>query len=127
MATVRVAVKLVVHYGGHSVKANGGIDLKFDLDYSELTQTIQMQQMLNNYIVLRAKHTDESEPFQVGMFRLKKTEINSDGTSKLVFDGDVDSTETSNLNRLVNHKDVRYVVRAESDIEVEETAESGWD
>ena len=48
MSEKKVVVKEVVNYKGHSVKANGSVDLSFSAMYDELTNTIQCLQMLNN-------------------------------------------------------------------------------
>ena len=45
---MNIKVKEVVKYHGHSLSANGSVNLTFKAGYSELTKTIQTFQMLNN-------------------------------------------------------------------------------
>ena len=42
----KIVVKEVVNYKGHSVRANGSVDLSFSSMYDELTNSIQCLQML---------------------------------------------------------------------------------
>ena len=48
MSEMTVKVKEVVKYGGHSLSANGSVNFTLKASYSELTNTIQLMQMLNN-------------------------------------------------------------------------------
>lgn len=43
-----VKVKEVVKYGGHNLSANGSVNLTMNASYSELVNSIQVSQMLNN-------------------------------------------------------------------------------
>ena len=45
---MKVKVKEVVKYGGHSLSANGSVNFTLKAQYSELSNTIQLMQMLNN-------------------------------------------------------------------------------
>ena len=42
----QIRVREVVKYGGHSLSANGSVNLTLKADYSELVNTIQVQQMV---------------------------------------------------------------------------------
>ena len=55
---MKVKVKEVVKYGGHSLSANGSVNFTLKAQYSELSNTIQLMQMLNND-VRSEEHTSE--------------------------------------------------------------------
>ena len=52
---MNVKVKEIVKYGGHNLSANGSVNLTLRASYSELTSTIQLMQMLNNDVNIKAK------------------------------------------------------------------------
>ena len=52
---MKVKVKEVVKYGGHSLSANGSVNFTLKAQYSELSNTIQLMQMLNNDVSIKAK------------------------------------------------------------------------
>ena len=64
----QIRVREVVKYGGHSLSANGSVNLTLKADYSELVNTIQVQQMLNNDVSIKAK-LPGGKPMRLGMFR----------------------------------------------------------
>ena len=122
---VDVAVKLIARYGGHSIKASGAVELKLEIDYSELTSTLQMAQLLNEHMDVRMKMPEDKGPLSIGTMLLKKLEVFSDGTSRVVLDSDVDSIETTSINRMVD-KDKRFVVRCTATVEIEEAKGDEW-
>ena len=95
---MKINVKEVVKYGGHSLKANGSVDLVLKAEYSELVNTIKVTQMLNNDVSIKAKVN--GKPTNLGIFRIKSININGDGESKLAFNGLSDFVEMDNLNTL---------------------------
>ena len=50
-----IKVKEVVVYGGHSMSANGSVNLTLKAQYSELPNSIRMMQLLNNDVDIKAK------------------------------------------------------------------------
>ena len=82
---MNLKVKQVVQYGGHSLKANGSVDFTLKAAYSELVNTIQTMQMLNNDITIKAKVN--KKVLSLGIFRIKQIIIDGDGESKLRFNG----------------------------------------
>lgn len=121
MSDVIVKVKEVVKYGGHSLSANGSVNFTLKASYSELTNTIQMMQMLNNDVNIKAK-LPTGKPMRLGMFRIKQIIIDGDGESILKFNGLNDYIEMDNLNLLpLNNDDNKeFVIMAEAEIEKEE-------
>ena len=122
----QIRVREVVKYGGHSLSANGSVNLTLKADYSELVNTIQVQQMLNNDVSVKAK-LPGGKPMRLGMFRVKSTTIDGDGESTLKFNGLNDYIEMDNLNLLPTKGsgDEMFVVMMEADVEEEEDDEDG--
>ena len=121
MSEMTIKVKEVVRYGGHSLSANGSVNFTLKASYSELTNTVQTMQMLNNDIIIKAKMT-AGKPMKLGMFRIKQLIIDGDGESTLKFNGLNDYIEMDNLNLLpLNNDDNKeFVIMMEAEIEVEE-------
>lgn len=123
---MKVKVKEVVKYGGHSLSANGSVNFTLKASYSELTNTIQMMQMLNNDVTVKAK-LPTGKPMKLGMFRIKQIVIDGDGESTLKFNGLNDYIEMDNLNLLpLNNDDNKeFVIMMETEIEIEIEEEEG--
>lgn len=119
-----VKVKQVVVYGGHSLKANGAVDFTLKSAYSELVNTIQLMQMLNNDVNIKAKLPGQ-KAMKLGVFRIKQIIIDGDGESILKFNGLNDYIEMDNLNLLpLNNDDNKeFIVMMEAEIENEEEGE----
>lgn len=122
----QIRVREVVKYGGHSLSANGSVNLTLKADYSELVNTIQVQQMLNNDVSIKAR-LPGGKPMRLGMFRVKSTTIDGDGESTLKFNGLNDYIEMDNLNLLPTKGsgDEMFVVVMEADIEEEDSEDGG--
>lgn len=118
----QISVKQVVKYAGHSLSANGSVNFTLKSGYSELVNTIQLMQMLNNDVIVKAKVSGKQKPLKLGMFRIKQLVIDGDGESTIKFNGLNDYVEMDNLNLLpMNNDDNKlFVVRAEALIEEEE-------
>ena len=72
-----VKIKEIVKYNGHSVKANGSFDLNFKAMYSELTNSMQVLQLLNNDVTIVAKPAG-SKAIKLGVFRVKNVKFSED-------------------------------------------------
>lgn len=119
-----VKVKEVVTYGGHSLSANGSVNLTLKSAYSELPNSIQLMQMLNNDVSIKAK-VPGGKAMKLGIFRVKQIVIDGDGESVLKFNGLSDYIEMDNLNMLPLNTDdnKEFVVLMEADIEIEDEEE----
>ena len=117
---MNIKVKSVVRYGGHSLSANGSVNLTLKSAYSELTNTIKLMQMLNNDVEIRAK-IPGGNPMKLGTFRIKQIVIDGDGESVLKFNGLNDYIEMDNLNLLPLNSDENkeFVVMMAAEIEEE--------
>lgn len=122
----KIVVNQVVKYGGHSLSANGSVNLTLKAAYSELVSTIKMTQMLNNDIIVKAR-VPNIKPMKLGMFRLKSINIDDDGESTIKLNGLNDYIEMDNLNTLpIKGEDVElFSVRYE--IIIEEDEDGGED
>lgn len=121
---MKVKVKEVVKYGGHSLSANGSVNFTLKAQYSELTNTIKLMQMLNNDVIIKAK-IPGGNPMKLGMFRIKQIVVDGDGESTIKFNGLNDYIEMDNLNLLpLNSDDTKeFVVMMETNIEEEDEDE----
>lgn len=121
---MNIKVKEVVKYGGHSLSANGSVNFTLKAGYSELPKSIQLMQMLNNDVFIKAKIPGHN-PMKLGSFRIKQIVIDGDGESVLKFNGLNDYIEMDNLNLLpMNDSDVKeFVVMMEAEIEEENNEE----
>lgn len=126
MSEMTVKVKEVVKYAGHSLSANGSVNFTLKASYSELTNTIQAMQMLNNDVFIKAKLPSQ-KAMKLGMFRIKQIIVDGDGESTLKFNGLNDYIEMDNLNILPLNSDdnKEFVILMEAEIETEEEMEEG--
>lgn len=117
---MNIKVKEVVKYGGHSLSANGSVNFTLKAQYSELSNTIKLMQMLNNDVNIKAK-IPGGKPMKLGFFRVKQIIIDGDGESTIKFNGLNDYIEMDNLNLLPLNSDENkeFVVLMETDIEEE--------
>ncbi len=123
-------VKSVVVNGGYNVSANGSVNIKFIAGYSELVNTIKLQQMLNNDVSIKARIPSPSGKPQIlklGIFRVKNTTIDGDGESKIQFNGLADYVEMDNLNLLplASSEIKEFTILMESEIEIESEENDG--
>lgn len=123
----QVKISQEVEYAGHSLSANGSVNLSLKAGYAQLVPTLQLTQMLNNDVVVKAKMEGE-KPMQLGGFRIKNISIDGDGESKIKLNGLADYVEMDNLNRLpLKDEDgvVTFTARYEAGIEREGGDEDG--
>ncbi len=123
---MNVKVQEVVKYGGHNLSANGSVSLTLNASYSELVNTIQVSQMLNQDVSIKAKLPGK-KAMMLGMFRVDNINIYSDGESRIKFKGVSDYVEMDNLNNLpLRDEDIsEFKVLLEADIEEEVTTDDG--
>lgn len=116
---MNVKVKQLVEYNGHGLRANGCVDLNLKSKYSNLTNTIQLMQLLNNDITITAKVS--KKVINLGIFKIKSITIDGDGESKIKFTGMSDYIEMDSLNNLpLSSEDAsEFYVKYEADVEVE--------
>lgn len=117
---IPIKISQVVSYGGHSLAASGSVNLNLKATYSELTKTIQLHQLLNNDITVKAKVPGYG-PMSLGIFRIKSLSTSGDGCSTVKLTGLNTFVEMDNLNMLPTKQDDGdyFLVRYEADVEEE--------
>lgn len=123
MSEMTIRLKQVAKYDGHNITANGAVNFKVKATYGELTKTIQLMQMLNNDVIIKAKLPGK-KPIKLGMFRIKSINIDGDGESKIQFNGLNDYIELDNLNTLPTKNEDddangEFTLMYESEVEIE--------
>lgn len=113
----KVEVRTVASYRGHSLQDNGTVRLNFKFKYDELSNSVQLIQMLNNDVTVAVRLPEES-PKKIGMFRIQKFSVDSDGESVVNLNGLNDYIEVDRLNDLVSKEP--FQVRFMAEIEEEE-------
>lgn len=117
---MKIKVKQVVTYGGHSISANGAVNLTLKAQYSELVNTINVMSMLNNDVNIQAKFP-QMGAMKLGSFRVKQLIIDDDGESTLKFNGITEYVEVDELNKLAMNdgKTNAFTVLMSAEIESE--------
>ena len=120
MRTEHVEVRVVGKYNGHSVKANQSVDLGIKAAYDQLSQSVQLLQMVNNDVTIKAKVPD-TKPFSLGVFRVQAVNVSHDGESAIKFNSMADFTEVDNFSKLIGSDMV--ILKVSADIEIEDSKE----
>ena len=120
----KVVISEFVSYSGHNVSANGVVNLTLIARYSELTNTIQAMQLLNEDIKIKAR-LGSSKPMMLGIFRIKNIMVDGDGESKIKLASSRDSVELDNINALPfsNEDNSEFAIRMEATVEEADEAE----
>jgi hypothetical protein len=118
----KIMVKAVVTYKGHSVSANGAVNLSMKAKYEELINSMQLLQMLNNDVAIVAKLPDSS-PSKLGMFRIKNVTFDGDGESVIKFDSISDYVDLEAIGKLIGSELFQVKFGAEIQEEIEQQNE----
>ena len=115
---MKLKVMEVMKYGGHSLSANGMVNVTFTAMYSELAKSLQLMQLLNEDVTVAAKLPSE-KPMPLGTFRVHQLIVDDDGESKVKLRGMSEFVETDSLNSLpLRNSDVpEFQVMFKADIE----------
>ena len=133
----KVKIREVVSYNGHNVKSNGVVNLNLKAMYSELVNTIQVLQLLNNDVKISV--IEGKSENSLGMFRVKNVSVSDDGESVLKFETLAEAAEMDKINSLVG-KETEFTINMFAEVEVEdesdeeeeeddddETSDEDWD
>lgn len=120
----KVKIREVVSYNGHNVKSNGVVNLNLKAMYSELVNTIQVLQLLNNDVKISV--IEGKSENSLGMFRVKNVSISDDGESVLKFETLAEAAEMDTINSLVG-KETEFTINMFAEVEVEEEDEEEED
>lgn len=116
---MKVNVKAVAKYNGHTIGNNGNITLKLKCGYDEITNYIKLIQMLNNDVTIEVKYPEQKK-FSLGIFRVGQIAIDHDGEGALTFKSTNDFVEVDNLNKLITqNKDEMFQIFFMADVELE--------
>lgn len=118
---MKIDVRTVANYKGHSLSENGSVNLSLKLRYDELTKTIETMQMLNNDVDITVK-LPGVKAMKIGMFRIKNITVDGDGESVIKFNGVNDYIEVDNLNNMVTKEpfQVKFSANIESEDDTSE-------
>lgn len=100
---------------------SGSVNLTFKADYSELVKTIQLNQLLNNDVTIKARIPGTDTKLMLGVFRISSLKTDGDGSSTIKLCGLNTFVEMDSLNLLPTKQDDTeyFIVRYESEIEEE--------
>lgn len=120
----KITINEFVSYSGHNVSANGVVNLTVTAKYSELKNTIQAMQLLNEDIKIKAR-LGSSKPMLLGTFKIKNIMVDGDGESKIKLASTRDAVELDNLNSLpfANEDNSEFAIRMEANVEEAEADE----
>ena len=113
----KIKIKLEVQYDGHSIKKNGSVDLRFKSPYSELVKSLELLQLINCNINIKAKVNNVN--YEIGTFYLNNLSVDRDGESKIKFNTELENVEMNNLNNLTE-RDVIIFILCSGGVEEEE-------
>lgn len=97
---MQVKVKEMMSYKGHSISANGSVNLTLKAPYSECTNSIALLQMLNNDVKIKVKKVG-TDALSLGLFRIKSISFDGDGESVVKFNTITDFADTDKMNELI--------------------------
>lgn len=105
-----IKIYSVCEYAGHSINNAGVVNLNLIFDYSELTNVIQMMQLLNEDIEVFCKINAETK--KIGNLGIKDIKINSNGESKIKLSSLIQSVDISTINELIEQDNIKIAFRA---------------
>ncbi len=117
MKNNKIKIKHIVSYAGHSITANGKVTFTLKAMYANLTNTIQLMQLLNYDLDIKARIN--KQVVLLGVFKIDKIIIDGDGESKIKFIGISDYIELDNLNNLPlqNENESEFQILLEGELE----------
>lgn len=119
----KIKVKGFYSYKGHSVLQNGSVNITLKAQYSGITNSVQLLQMLNNDVSIHVKLGGEKNPFAIGTFRIKSVNFDDDGESIVKFNSLNDFVDIDGINRLITKEEFQVLFVA--NIEDEDDEEEG--
>jgi hypothetical protein len=117
----KIKIREVVSYNGHNVKSNGIVNLNLKAMYSELVNTIQVLQLLNNDVKISV--VEGKSENSLGMFRVKNVSVSDDGESVLKFETLAEAAEMDKINSLVG-KETEFIINMFAEVEVEDETDA---
>ena len=118
----KIKIKFESTYNGHSIKKNGTIDLSFVAPYSQITNTVNLLQLINCNITLKVKI--RMQVYNLGVFYLKELKIDREGESTIKFNSELDSVNLDSFNYLAE-PELIILVSASGSVEPEQVSDEG--
>lgn len=112
---MKVKLKLLAEYNGHSIKPNKSVDFGFKCSYDQLPKYVQVVQLLNENTELFVKLSKDDPTISLGTFMLKDFRISHDGEGQIKFNSQIDFVEVDNLNKLAGTE--IFMIKLQSDLE----------
>ena len=107
-------------YKGHSVLQNGSVNITLKAQYSGITNSVQLLQMLNNDVNIHVKMATEKKPFTIGTFRIQSINFADDGESIVKFNSLNDFVDIDGINRLITKDEFKVLFSANIEEEDDE-------
>lgn len=107
-------------YKGHSVLQNGSVNITLKAQYSGITNSVQLLQMLNNDVNIHVKMATEKKSFTIGTFRIKSINFDDDGESIVKFNSLNDFVDIDGINRLITKDEFKVLFSANIEEEGDE-------
>lgn len=126
---MKKGIACMCSYNGHTIGNNGNVTLKLKCRYSEMTNYIQIIQMLNNDVSIAVKQVQEKQ-FPLGTFRVKEIKVDHDGEGMITVNSMSDFVEMDNLNKLIvaqKGEEAKVSFTADIELEDDEDDDEGWD
>ena len=109
--------KLVVRYGGHTVKKNQSVSSNLDFRYDQLPKVIELMMGLNLEVDMAVQFEDKTELDKVGGVRLHKIWINGDGAGTIQIGTDTSFVDMDVFNQMAEHGDEDIVAYFKYELE----------
>lgn len=116
-------IKIKMNYGGHSVNNSGIVNLNLSCSYEELTNVIQLFQLINTDVTLLIKQ--EGKTNKLGVFTIKNISVNNNGESKIKLSSLVDAVNLSYISDIIDKELVKVCFASEIEVEEEENEVRG--
>lgn len=107
MAKVKVAA--TGFYAGHSIKANGTLDLKMTFSSNEMNNSVKFLTMIGKPIKLGI-YADGDKPTNLGEFTIDKVEFTKNAETKIKFASTKDYAVVQNMISLLAEETAFNVV-----------------
>jgi hypothetical protein len=113
-----VKIKSIANYGGHNVNNASVVNLTFTFAYDEMTNYIQLIQLLNENIEIYTKK--EKQSIKLGVFSIKNISIDKNGAGKVKFSSMAESVNMETINNLIGEDFIKIMFVANVEVEKEE-------
>ena len=111
---MQVSIKEIVSYSGHSIKQNGNMELTFTAKFDQVTESMQLLQLLNNDVKITSKLAGQ-KPVKLGVFTIRSISFKGTGESTIKFISLTDYVEMDNINSIISQEN--FQIRFDGNVE----------